>query len=541
MNRQTIARILRFYAANRTDGGHRAARYLRSLGLDAHQRPNGDEKTRAARVTFTLDGEVYSINRPSEVFEEDSGLKFSVARESFDGILFIVVWESLKGSTRVTAAMINGFANNGTEYFDDCKIVSVFNGEETVLMDESGCGGIQVRGTLVRRATMGTDFHSPTADAVAPWAEELCWDGYTRSSNQWNSKKFGPYTIGDPGVTGSSSLNGSHGGWELGPYHFGTEGWQRSSDYGYMWAEREFFATLARSPLASYDPQTLEPHNPHVPYWCGRASSDLPGLAVGVDNPENDPVIAELHRYKAPAASHMHRATASAAMLAPRDVFARIILVEHYWNDFTCNLDGAESANSLFKPYYQVMSEKGGQGWSRGGRGFAHLVGCYTMAEPWLGSESRGAGLEDRDMDVTSQGDVWDTALRALIRHVAWPKSGVVHNMVHDADSKHVIFPARAREIDLLFRPMQELGELDDIVEKVRYFMSRYLGQSVAVSVNGSGEHWWDNKHGSADYYPLYDLIRGAMKFLDLSHPIFTDPSEQLVALVNPSDLPYGK
>lgn len=541
MTKILLLDVLDFYAASKTDDGRRATRYLKENMLTPVDRIRPPVATAdpISAVEIYIDGDTLRVPRPPEVFTEGD-LTFSVARTKFKGLLVLATWERYKESTRVTVALTNGFAHEGTFYADDVRITSTYDEVDTYLFSTEAFTGIQVRGTFVRRQTSGQQFHEATVDPQEPWMVALCRKGHMDTFAPTGYKVIGHYRIGDPGVKGESSLNGSHGGWELGPYHFGTEGWQRCCPEGYKWAEEEFFNTLARSPLASYNPDNLEPHNPRVPYWCGRASSDLPGLEVGSVGPEENENMKELHKYQAPAHSHMHRATASAAMLAPRDVFARIVLVEHYWNDFTCNLDGGRSNNPLFNTYQQVMEKPGGQGWSEGGRGFAHLVGCFTMASEWMHAAGRGyTRIPGRLMYNTSDGTPWAPVLRDLIRHVAWLNSGVVHNKGSDHNSPGTSNPARSREIDLLFRPMQELGGLADILTKVELFMSPLMANnerlSPAATVDGSKSHWTIGHYAGANYYPWYDLIRGDMHYLDTETPKFSDPSEQLVALVNPS------
>jgi hypothetical protein len=474
----------------------------------------------------------------SEAWTYEGDFRFLVLRRLVNNALLLVTFEQFKGfdATRITVAWKNAFAGTGAIVFDDLKVT--YGGREISTPLEEGPHAIQPRGTFVRRYHVGPDsyklegyMHIEPVKGYPVWAPGMCLQGLQQQTTPANAMQIGPYTIGDPGVKGSSSLDGSHGGWEVGPYHFTAEGWQRCSRHGYRWAESEFFNTLARSPLAAYDPETLLPVNKHQPYWSGRASCTLDGFEEDLEAQAKVPYLKKLQGYEAPADSHAHRMTGSAAMLAPKDVFARIVLVEHYWHDFTLWLDGGESGLSYFQPYWQVIRDHSPhQGWSRGGRGFAHAVGCFKMAHPYLLGSKRGT---TGDAGLVAPGQTWWGALRDLIRHVA-RLNGIVHSSGQDGKYPNVQKAVRSREVDLLYPGMVFLG-LDDLAEKVRHTMDSEGWEGTAPEAwDGTMAHWSFGQQGGPSYYPPYDMIRGDLTTLRTDIPMYSSPSEQQISLVHP-------
>lgn len=494
-------------------------------------------------IVIQWDGDQLALRHPG-TFTDEGDYRFAVVRREYKGALLIAVWDEFHGDPRVTVAVTNGFTNTGNILWT-CLRIEAHRGREVSVLHDGGPGGAQVSGTFVRRKTWGSAWYQPTHEPAADWHHELAQkgaDGYADTDAFNTIAIAGDYTVGTPKVKGVTSFNGSHGGYRVGPYHFGPEGWQRAHAQGWVWAEREFLAELARTPLAFYDRETLAPYNPHSEYWCGRTNVFLPGHA-----PVPSERLAELQKYRPHNADHMHRATAAPAMLAPRDVFARIVLVEHYWNDFCCWLDGARSKNPLFQPYWQVMEGPARRGWSRGGRGFAHAVGAFTMAKPYLHPTSRGSSGHGEQVEHNSWGDHWEYSLRGLIRHVAGP-AGLVHRM--DVDPSHGLPDAtRSREADLLFTPMIRLGGLDDICAKAAATMARNRTSSVPESIHFYSREWdafdfspyltlADDLPPYRDgYYPLYDLIRGDDSLKDQAlewQGKVGDPFDHPIALLPP-------
>ncbi len=197
--------------------------------------------------------------------------RWAIATRSFQRLPAIQILEQWSGldATRVSLVFANGYPDAGTIHFNDLRITD--DGELVDRVRGKNC--ILPRGMFVRRYVLG-----PDADAVRawemvepkgptlPWIREKCVEGL--AINEGAALKLGPYLVGDPGVTDSGSLNGSHGGWKLGPWWFGPEGWQTTCREGYVWAELEMLLTAARSPLAVIDPGTRRFFNPHHPYWA---------------------------------------------------------------------------------------------------------------------------------------------------------------------------------------------------------------------------------------------------------------------------------
>lgn len=298
----------------------------------------------------------------------------------------------------------------------------------------------------------------------------------------------------------------------------GPEGWQRHFAAGLMWAEEEMFNTLDRSPVACFGHGTLRPWNPHYPYWPGRASSVLPGFEPDPD--PRCPYLPQLEKYEAHAHSHLHRETCAAAMLAPKDAFARWLLVELYWHDVEMWFDGAESDNVYLKPLSQVQRElEPNTGWREGGRGFAHSVRCFLYAEPYM--EPRKAAM-------------WRERLKKFIRYIALP-NGILHRI--ESDDSYPVAPAcRAREVDLMYPNLIAL-ELHDLAERCFDAMRAVNGEHAAASFNPDAGHWSKIQYAGVSYYPQYDLLRNdSLHLIDLRHPWYS-PKEQLISMIWPSTL----
>jgi hypothetical protein len=486
----------------------------------------------------------------------EEGWRFVVMRRPVAGALFILTLEQFEGydATRVTAAFVNGFPERGAVVFDS---LSVRTGDALVYQvrsaDSPGPDAIQVRGTLARRAVIGPDAARVAAYAhVEPvagypdWVGPLCVTGLQTDLAHANT--VGLYTVWDSQVNGPSSLDGSHGGWKVAPWHFGAEGWQRGDRRGYVWAEASMFGTLDRSPLASYDPETLRPLNQHSPYWAGRANSPLPGLV-----PDGNPLVpylGNLEHYEAHGSSHGQRLWGAAAMLAPFDAWARVLLVEQYWHDCTLWLDGGNSPYGLLKPLAQVQSELPAQvGWSGGGRGFAHVLRCFLYAEPYLSPAARGdAGNDYAPLYRESDGAKWRPTLRNFLVHTTRP-NGILHyvgqgnNLPHgignDDQAGLVPYPARAREVDLQYPNLEAFG-LGQLATACRNTMRAVDGVSVASSFDGSQRNSWsEGVYSKPNYYAKYDWIRGEFEGYDLKKilavPAIYGPNEQDLSMIPPA------
>jgi len=506
--------------------------------------------TAQERVTIKLDRDSVAFEVPSEsewVYED--GWRFCARRQAFGDLLALVTLEQFEGieATRVTWALINGFPGVGAVLFNE---LGVWYGRESiyaVLPDSSpGPDAIQVRGILARRhyggpraSSLAAYEHVKPTEGYPDWAPEVCSQGLLQASASFvegdpyktGAQRVGIYRIGTPGVKGSSSLNGSHGGWSVAPWHFGPEGWQRCSRDGYRWAEVDMFDTLDRSPLAIYSRKTLHPWNPHVPYWPGRANVELPGYA-----PDPDPAcpyLPELEKWEAHAYSHLHREIAAPAMLAPKDVFARILLVEVYWQDGALWLDGAESSNELLQTARQVIREwPAHKGWSVGGRGFAHTVKSLIYALPYFNARKRGSTYRDYHPEQLTDGGLWTDVIVQLIKHVARP-NGIIMSWKEEPSDPKVAPAARAREVDLMYPNLVYL-RLKGLEKACRETMAPHDGDSVSAAFEPTHRHWYEGDHTPPNYYQPYDWIRGdGLETFDPNKRWYS-PFEQTLSMVPP-------
>ena len=466
-------------------------------------------------ITIHLDNKSVTFDDPT--WTSEVGWQYSETRKKF-GNLTAILWRERFDNvdcTRITWALINGFAHTGNVTFD---YISVEFGAGRPLYRKKGRNVIQVRGPLARRSWIGpaqrkirTFQHIEPFPGGTPEIDELCQAGLD-DTNQ-NSEQVGIYLLEDTKVYGKSSLNGSHGGWEIAPYHFSPEGWQKMSRVGYQWAEACMFNTLDRSPLASMDPNTLEFVNPHVPYWPGRMNNDLPGLNESLD--ADCDYLEELNKYKAHDFSHYHRCTSAPAMLAEKDVFARFLL-KYYWHDIEMWLDGSQTTEELlwFKSAKQIMQEDPAHvGHEIGGRGLAHSVRSFLYAEPYLSKDHAAK---------------WRMIFQGLLRHIARP-NGIMHSQFADDHYPGMKNAARAREVSLMQPNLAPLG-LHDIAEAANATMARLPdGTSVSESFDSSHLHWADGVHSEVNYYPLYDHLHELPKpdVVELWH----SPNEQALSL----------
>lgn len=434
------------------------------------------------------------------------------------GLLALLFVERVRGlnALRITFALVNGFPGTGAALFHEIELR--VGGE--VLFELRGNHAVQVRGILARRVYAGPDaaklegyHHIRLAQGYPAWVEEVCLEGLQEARD--GAELIGPYRIGDPGVKGPSSLDGSHGGWKVGPWHMGPRGWQRASRNGYRWAEVDMFDTLDRSPLAVFCPDTLRPFMPGTAYWPGRSNVSLPGYLPDTDTA--CPYLPELEEWEAHAYSHLHRETCAAAMLAPRDSFARWVLTEVYWHDIKLWLGGAESLVPLLQPARQVIRDlPAHQGWANAGRGLAHSVRCFLYARPYLPRAERR---------------YWTRLLRALLLHVARP-NGILHSRPFDPNAPQISPSARAREVDLMFPNFAGLGgwRMWMLARRCRKTMARRRGVSVASSFEAGARHWSLGETWLPGYYPDYDLIRGHRAPDPV--PRWLSPGEQMLSLI---------
>jgi len=454
------------------------------------------------------------------------------------GLFVVAFWDEFRGlnAARVTIAFVNGFASDGAALFRSAKVLTLGDrdGDKHHLFTlgpvEEDLHAVRVAGVMHSRACIGPDAeqlwkwsHVELHDYGLPWIDAKCEKGFVDEVN--DSVQVGPYLIADGvRVKGSSSLNGSHGGWKVAPWHMGPEGWQRGSAFGYRWAEVAMRANIDRSPLAFFDPVTLMPKVVGSPYWNGRSGIFLKGFEPDRGRGECS-YLGELEQYVAPAHSHLHRMHAPAAMLAPHDSFAQWLLVEIYWNDLKQHfgsdyiVDPKPWEEGLLNLDQRIEMTEAHVGDDYAGRGFGHSLNGFLYAAPYMGSDEFGD---------------WKEEFKMLVRHFIRP-NGIMHNKGTDP-SFGVPNSARAREVDLCYQALLGLGLLDE-AKRCRKTMSPIGSVSVAEAFDSSFQHWSRGPHVTPDYYHYYDLIRGDSQYLARLAEPWQNPAEQLIGLVPPGDL----
>ena len=435
--------------------------------------------------------------------------RWSEERIPFAGTALFVWREQFEKTlaTRVTVAVVNGIPGRGVVDFRELEVAL----GDRVVFELEGRHCIVPRGIFARRFFDGPDSARFVTWAIVrdrlpgwtpAWAAARCAEELSRLRKTVSGENtVGPYRIGDPVVRESSSLNGSHGGWKIAPYGGGALSWYAGAIEGWALAEEQFWRTVARSPIAILDAESLEPFNPKTEYWLGRTiQHELPGFRALPDDWTD--YGAFLHRFRPHDYTHLWRQIRDAAQLARYDIAARWFLLAS-WHDCTMWLDsgGADSANSLFWPLEKLIAvAPAGEGAGWAGRGFAHVVRCFIEVEPYLPEE------EARQ---------WRERLAAALRHVIIPGTGVAHAYPRQDDLDPSLVPpvARAREIDLLgacFLPMGLVQEDADW----RRFMAPVDGKSVGATleIRPGMKSWTDRRGAVPNYFPEYDAFRGDLR-----------------------------
>lgn len=506
----------------------------------------------------------------------EPGWRFCVQRMNFDGRLAIAFYEQFEGfdATRATILMGDVFANIGAVLFDS---IAFKYGREDIFRvqgnEKPGPDAIQVRGGLLRRYSFGPDggkldrYEHIQPEAFYqkwPWLLELAHKGLTTIGNSYHTETVGIYNLNDPQVIGSSSLNGSHGGYKVAPNHFGADGWQACSREGYMWAAIDMFSTFDRSPIGVFDPETLHPLNRHKPYWCGRANSSKPGGIEAYEGFAPDPdtrcsYLPKLEQFEAHDYTHGRRGNGSADFLAAKDIVGRFLSVEWYWADYDRWLDGGTvkpydngQFNGLLMPISQIIAQtkeagrlgksfyiQPNSGWSQGGRGFANALDCFSAAHRWFNPITRNDRNTTYEPEMVSSRRTKQTYygyLQELIKATIRP-NGILHTQHHDDNWPNVPNSARMREVQLLQKGLLFLG-LHEEAGKAAFWASPTVIGSPPSAADSTSQHWAEGIHSeNPNYYIWYDILMGFYDTIDLKGPLFTSPIEQQISLIPKEEL----
>ncbi len=348
-----------------------------------------------------------------------------------DETAFLVWLEQFEGleATRVTFGAINGLEGAGPRYFERLAV----HVDSAPLEELEGRHVILPRGALLRRTSVGRDaarLRSWTFvddDLPVPdWAPAAAAaDTAARTALPFRDMggrpvDLGPYNFFWP----NKSLEDSHGGWGIGPYHGGPEDWLRCPE-GRRNREAEALLDFQR-PIWMLDWE-LRPLVLEVPYWMGRTlQHDPPGYRYALED-DWCPYAERLARYRFADHTHLSRGTAGAAAIAPWDAFAADCL-RMVWADFrTANSltrvvgegpdgepllhPGALQPNPLLWPLWKKVEEANGPTGSGGDRGLAHWLRLARWCRPYVPEAERLPHEE---------------ALRALVRGLA-DAYGVTH------------------------------------------------------------------------------------------------------------------
>lgn len=464
--------------------------------------------------------------------------RHSIEKRAFGGGFLIVFFEQFNGyaATRYTWAWVNGLADTGLIEFTDLSGpgLNTVNGKHIIAVG----GMLPARTWRGNNATQIQNYLHVTPTSGYP---AIC---ASHNQNGLNNTlgtilNIGPYRLEDAAggfnIQGNSSFNSSEGGWGgVNPFWMGPQGWQRASRSGYKWAEQRMLGQASRYPTAYFD-SDLEPTNPHEPYWCGRTDAHrLSGWPTEFGDGWC-PYADLLTDHRAHNLTHGSRGFNPPAMLQPvGDQFAKWWLKEVAWNDVTCWLDGASgTGDAHFETLAEVLANyTHGQGWSDGGRQFAHAVRLFNYVN---GEHGLGAGNRDTDDEP------WEDVIPEFITEMTFA-TGVMHRAGTEGC---VLSPsARSREVDLLGLEFETLG-LTDLRDAWRIYMAPTptgdpdVWTSVGTTVEADQPVSWDTGETTteishevticdlANYYPYYDAFRR-----DYRHAL--DQGGYLAILQNP-------
>lgn len=466
---------------------------------------------------------------------EPDGWRWSLSTGELAGLAVLCWRQQHPGweATMTTVAVVNGWPGAGTIHLERMRVA--VEGAAPIVRDEHDA--IDPRRPLLWRFYSGEHAEDLRAwrhvdpGPTAPWIPGLCEQG--RAELEASLLELGPYRIASPKVRGSSSLNGSHGGWSISPWWGGADGWQATCREGLAWMGAEWMAQAMRSPIVLLEPGGFAWWNPvraarearaaaqaaGVPaaelppapgYWPGATvQHEPPGYEVAIVPTDGSSwsfrpldgwcaYESTLREYRPHDHTHYRRLYAAASAVAEHDVAARWWLRQS-WGQLAAWLDGAPSSVNLLAWLPQMLDGPAGVGDSRGGRGWGQTLRCYLDAEPYLAAEPALA--------APSWGGTWRSALVALTARWAMPGNGWTHRTGKEG------FPtpgggwgalaaaptiAAPRELFLVAANYGELG-LEALLERARSSLrplpgdgGAWIGTGEHVASSPTVKHWAD-------------------------------------------------
>lgn len=493
-----------------------------------HPTPQNDLDVKVSYITRTGSREDFTIVPTTWTNYSKNGIESRVCERYIykQGISFLVQWEQFFSvdATRITVSPLNAIKDAGPFYYKSMSITT----KDSILLNHRENGVFLPGGVYPFRCYEGPEvekllgyLHLKLRNPER-WIADKCLEGM----KMMDTKLCGPFEIAFPSVQGNSALNGSHGGWNIGPFQGGPDCWTKGTPEGWMYKEDEMITVARRSAMVKMDesgnfvrdpkegwPGRTWEHEKKGWRWTPTLVTNLTGWTQKTDGKcytaEGDDLPRdyfwcsyeqELHEYRAMDHTHYHRMTRAAAMLAPQDAFARWF-IRACWNDLANWLDTDGGSNNQYLYNLDELIEKTprNQGSWWGGRGWAHTLRAFLYAEPYL----------TREESVKRDGKAWRSALRNSILHIVNPRA-VLHRMEgdHYVGMENVIC-ARAREIDLM-GPNFLAFDLPEIDADWKHWCRPVDGTSIGVSVElQNGDNWSEGAYAYPNYYPGYDGIRG--------------------------------
>lgn len=403
-----------------------------------------------------------------------------------DGVEFRCYLRTFPGldATCVTVAAINGNEDRGCAYFESFKIL---DGPKTLEAIE-GRHVILPRLGIVRRFYIG-----PEAKQLASWENVddyrigPAW-GPSRAKIQLKKKGrlvVGPYEF----FWKFRSLDNSHGGQGVGPFHGTADDWATFPE-GRRLREKEMLGEAQRPfwLLGTMTPQ---------PYWLGQTKEHYPkGFR---DEPDDWCSYAkDLAKVRAADHTHWSRSWAAADALATHgDNFARDIMLAH-WKDFKLayDLDRGDSGESplLTSLKAKIEDADGPTSASYGDRGLAHLLRFVRRM---------------RDYVDPAEIYPYEKALRALVLGLG-DKHGVTMARTQGngwTDEAGLTAPwTYTLHVQLCCHEFAEFGGLGDVASWLRNFLTAAPPKAFEWR-DDDAETCLDRGHTEADGYKSYSTM----------------------------------
>jgi hypothetical protein len=474
-----------------------------------------------------------------------------------EGINFLIQVEEFVGvkASRATVTLVNSVKGAGPFYYEYMEILYNGNNMHPSLSNKNGVvlpGGIMpIRRVYGEEDQKLLSYGHKSFPRKESWIEEKC----KKAMSSFPTVTIGPWMLGFNGTSGDSSLNGSHGGYAVGPFQGGPNCWTRENPAAWMYKELEMLTVAARCPIAKtdtlgnpivdpasgwmgrtwahekegwqYHPVLKAKHKTSYKQWGDGDLYKIDGngeflkQTIVINGKERQVKIQvpsewywcdyekHLFHYRAIDHTHYHRQIRAAAMLAEQDAFARWFL-RMCWND-VANWLGSEGGIGELRNLPQMIEDTEahkGAGW--GGRGWAHILRSFLYAEPYLTpAEKTVPDSLDAMLEEFGLNSDWFGALRFATQYIA-TINGICHNKGGDKfpGTKNGEF-ARGREVDLMGPNFRKFN-LPDLDTAWKSFCLPRDGRSLPESFQVTAlSHWSHGAYWNASYFPGYDGIRG--------------------------------